>query len=312
MTDRRALLWRVVGGVFVLASLTFVGSRLVADADEVVVALGEVQPGLVVLSLAAALAGLGCTALAWRTLLAGQGFDLPVATAGQVFFLSQIGKYLPGSVWPYLAQARLGRDLGVPVSASAQTGVTFVLLHLVTGLVLGLPRVLLGERLDERFALAVVAVPVLLLLVHPAVVAWLTRRAARVLRVSVEPRRVPWPHLAAAVAWLLGGWLLYGVSLAAVVSPFEPVRPAGFGLLVSSYALAWSVGFIGAALVVVAAPAGLGFREVALYATLAGVVSPAAAAAVVLASRVVMTVGDALWALLAAATSRTRRSSPAA
>lgn len=312
MTGPRATVWRVVGAVFVLASLAFVASRLVADADDVAQALGRVEPGLVVVSLVAALAGLGLTALAWRTLLAGTGFPLPVTTAGQVFFLSQIGKYLPGSVWPYLAQARLGRDLGVPVAASAQTGVTFVLLHLLTGLVLGLPRVVLGERLDERFALAVVAVPFLLLLVHPAVVAWLVRRAARVLRVSVEPRSMRWTRLAAAVGWLLGAWLLYGVSLAAVVAPFDAVQPAGFGLLLSSYALAWSVGFLGAALVVVAAPAGLGFREVALYATLAGVVSPAAAAVVVLASRVVMTVADALWALLAAATSRARRDSPAA
>lgn len=307
MTQGRVLLWRLGGVAFVLGSLAFVVSRLVADADAVAQAADQVRPQMVALSLVAAIAGLGLTALAWRTLLAGTGFALPVVTAGQVFFVSQIGKYLPGSVWPYLAQVRLGRDLGVPVSASAQTGVTFVLLHLLTGLVLGVPRVVLGDSLDRRFSLAIVVVPLLLVLVHPRAVQGLTELAARVLRVSVTPARMPWQHLAGAVGWLLGAWVLYGVSLAAVVAPFEPVSAVGFGLLLSSYALAWSVGFIGAALVVVAAPAGLGFREVALYATLAGVVSPGAAAVVVLASRVVMTVGDAVWALLAAASSRVQR-----
>jgi uncharacterized membrane protein YbhN (UPF0104 family) len=70
-------------------------------------------------------------------------------------------------------------------------------------------------------------------------------------------------------------------------------------MLTSSYALAWSVGFLGAALVVVAAPAGLGFREVALFATLSGVVPSSAAALVVLLSRVLMTLGDLAWAVAA-------------
>jgi hypothetical protein len=243
----------------------------------------------------------GCTALAWRTLLAGLGAPLPVGDAGQVFFLSQIGKYLPGSIWPYLAQARLGKDLGVPVARSATAGVTFVLLHLLTGLVLGVPRVLLGDDLDQRFVLALVAVPVLAVLLHPRVLSRLTQLAGRAMRVQVAPVRPSWRALVQAVAWLLAAWLLYGLSLAALVAPFAAVSAGSLGLLTSSYALAWSVGFLGAALVVVAAPAGLGFREIALFATLSGVVPTGAAALVVLLSRVVMTLADLGWALLAGA-----------
>jgi hypothetical protein len=312
MTGGRALAWRVVGAVFVVASLGFVVSRLVRDWDEVSAAASQVSPLLLVAAFVAGVAGLGLTALAWRALLAGLGSPLPVATAGQVFFLSQVGKYLPGSVWPYLAQVRLGRDLGVPASRSAQAGVTFVLLHLVTGLVLGVPRVLFGEALDRRFVLAVWALPLLALLVHPRILEWLTGLASRVMRVQVTAGRMPGRSIAVAVGWLLGAWVLYGVSLAALVAPFQDVTPGGFGLLLSSYALAWSVGFLGAALVVVAAPAGLGFREIALYATLAGVVSPGAAALVVLLSRVLMTLGDVGWALLAAARSGVSRRSAAA
>jgi hypothetical protein len=129
----------------------------------------------------------------------------------------------------------------------------------------------------------------------------LTTLAGRVMRVEVLPTRLPWGTLLAAVGWLLGAWVLYGLSLAALVGPFEPLTPTSLGLLTSSYALAWSVGFLGAALVVVAAPAGLGFREVALFATLAGVVPSSAAALVVLLSRVLMTLADLGWAVLVGA-----------
>jgi uncharacterized membrane protein YbhN (UPF0104 family) len=308
----RRLAWRVVGVAFVVASLAFLGWQLAQDWDDIAAAVSQVSPGLLLASFAAAALGVGCTALAWRTLLGGLGSPLPVRDAGQVFFLSQIGKYLPGSVWPYLAQARLGQDLGVPVARSATAGVTFVLLHLLTGLVLGVPRVLLGDELDQRFVLALVAVPLLAVLLHPRVLSRLTQLAGRAMRVQVAPVRPPWRCLVQAVGWLAGAWVLYGLSLVALVAPFAPVSPGSLGLLTSSYALAWSVGFLGAALVVVAAPAGLGFREIALFATLSGVVPAGAAAAVVLLSRVLMTLADLGWALLAGARGGvTRRRAPA-
>jgi uncharacterized membrane protein YbhN (UPF0104 family) len=63
------------------------------------------------------------------------------------------------------------------------------------------------------------------------------------------------------------------------------------------FALAWTVGFLAAGLLVVT-PAGLGVREVALFAVLGPVVAGGGAvAAVVLLSRVVHTLSDAAWAL---------------
>jgi uncharacterized membrane protein YbhN (UPF0104 family) len=286
--------------VFVAASLAFLGWQLARDWDDIRAAAQQVSVGTLVVSFVAAVVGLGCTALAWRALLGGLGSPLAVGAAGRVFFLAQIGKYLPGSVWPYLAQVRLGRQYEVPAARSATAGVSFVLLHLLTGLVLGVPRVLLGDALDQRFVLALWTVPVLALVLHPRVLSRLTLLAGRVMRVEVTTARLPWRALALAVGWLLGAWVLYGASLAALVIPFQALTPGGLGLLTSAYALAWSVGFLGAALVVVAAPAGLGFREIALFAALAGVVPSGAAALVVLMSRVLMTLADLGWALLAA------------
>jgi hypothetical protein len=310
VTAGRAALWRVLGTTFVLASLAFLGWQVARDWDEIAAAAARVSGWLLALAFVAAIAGLGCTALAWRTLLGGLGSPLRRVEAGRVFFLSQIGKYLPGSVWPYLAQARLGKDLGVPVSRSASAGVSFVLLHLLTGLVLGAPRVVLGDSLDRRFTLALWSLPLLAVVLHPAVLGRLTALAGRVMRVEVLPTRIPWGALLSAVGWLLGAWVLYGLSLAALVLPFETISPVTLGLLTSSYALAWSVGFLGAALVVVAAPAGLGFREVALFATLSGVVPSSAAALVVLLSRVLMTLADLAWAVLAAGRRGVRRGPP--
>lgn len=303
-TSGRRWLWRIVGAAFVAAALGVVVARMVRDWDAVVDAAASYTTASLALSFGAAMAGLGCTALAWRRLLGGLGHPLGLVDASTIFFTSQLGKYVPGSVWPYVAQARLGAARGVPGSRAAQAGLTFVLLHLMTGVVVGLPRLLVGADLDARFSLALLVVPVVLVLVHPAVTTRMTALVARVTHVRLQPAAATWGSLAVASLWLLVAWLLYGISLAALVAPLEGLGPGMVVQLTSAYALAWSVGFVGAAVVVVAAPAGLGFREVALLATLTGIVAPGPAGLVVLLSRALMTLADVLWAGLVAASAR--------
>lgn len=299
MTGTRRALWRAVGIVVVAAALVFIARRLAGDWDAAVAAARSYTAAELGASFAAAMVGLAMTAAAWRRLLAGLGYLLPVRAAAGVFFVSQIGKYVPGSVWPYLAQARLSRQLDVPGGRAAQAGVTFVLLHLLTGVVVGAPRLVLGDDLDARFAWALLVVPVVLLLVHPRVTTWLGARAARLMRVEAVGAAPRWADLAVAATWLLAAWAAYGMSLTALVAPLEDVGPQDLLWLTSAYALAWSVGFVAAAVLVVAAPAGVGIREVALFATLNGVVGSGAAGVVVVLSRVVMTLADVLWAVVA-------------
>jgi hypothetical protein len=71
------------------------------------------------LALLTVLAGLFTSFLGWRAVLADYGGRLPLAGGLRVFFLSQLGKYLPGSIWPAVAQMELGREYKVPRRVSA-------------------------------------------------------------------------------------------------------------------------------------------------------------------------------------------------
>lgn len=212
----------------------------------------------------------------------------------RVFFLSQIGKYLPGSVWTFLAQMELGRDLGVPRRRSAVAGVLFVGMHTLTGLVVAagtLP--LVSPEAVRSYAWALALAPVGLIVLYPRVLNPLVDFLLRVARRPglEEPLRGG-PMLRAA-AWLLVMWSLYGVSTLLLAAPLgiEHGQQA-YLVAVGAYALSWAAGFL-----VVIAPAGLGIREAAMVLTLSRVMPLADAAAVAAASRVVQTVGDGLWAL---------------
>jgi uncharacterized membrane protein YbhN (UPF0104 family) len=302
---------RVGRALFVLAALGFLARQVLSDTDGVASGLRRIGAGHAVLSLLAALIGLGASGLAWRRLLAALGSPLPVRAVPPVFFVAQIGKYLPGAIWPYLAQIRLGREYGVPRSRSAAASVLFVLTHCASGGVVAaavLPWVSPG--VTRRFWWAFVLVAPLLVLLHPKVLLPLLRTAHRLARRGMAPERLDGAQVAVAVGWLLVTWLCYGVSLLVLVLPVtdESVGSAA-ALSLGGYALAWTVGFGVAAVLVVAAPAGLGFREVVLIALLSPVSSTGVATAVALLSRVVQTAGDGIWALAGVLTARAARGS---
>ncbi|WP_232831922.1 lysylphosphatidylglycerol synthase domain-containing protein [Nocardiopsis sp. FIRDI 009] len=257
----------------------------------------------------AGMAGLTGQMMAWRALLSGLGSPLPGGVAARVMFVGQLGKYLPGSVWAFVAQVELGRDWEVPrVRGAAATllavGVTVAVSLAVAAVALPLSSAEAARRWWWALALA----PLLLAALHPRVVGWGVRLAARPFArfrevAEAGPLRLPGRAMAAAVAWTLAAWVPLGAHVWVLTWAVggDPVR--SFGPAVGAYALAWTLG-----LLVVFAPAGLGVREAVLVVALAPVVDAGAALVVAVLSRLVMTVADVAWAGLSLPLSRTARS----
>ena len=244
-------------------------------------ALAAIGPAMALLALVPAAAGLVAAMLAWRRILADLGAPLPVRPAGRIFFTSQLGKYVPGSVWTFVAQVELGRAHRVPRAVSLAASLLAVVVSLTT--CLAVAAVLLplgaGDALRRFWWLWLVA-PVLLVAAHPGV----TVRALNVLL-----RALGRPPLAVAptVRGVLGAaglaalsWLLLGAQCAILVAAAGGRSAAALPLSVGGFALAFCAGVL-----FIPAPAGVGVRELALGLALATVIPAPAAAAVVLVSR---------------------------
>ncbi|MDT0331623.1 lysylphosphatidylglycerol synthase domain-containing protein [Nocardiopsis lambiniae] len=251
------------------------------------------------------MAGLTAQMLAWRALLAGLGSPLSVPVAARVMFVGQLGKYLPGSVWAFVAQVELARDRDVPrVRGTAATllavGVTVAAGLAVAGVALPLSSVEAARTWWWALALA----PLLLAGLHPRVVRWGVRLVARPFArfrevAEAGPLDIGGRAMAAALGWTLVAWVPLGLHLwllawAVGGDPWGSLAPA-----VGAYALAWTLG-----LLVVFAPAGLGVREAVLVVALAPVVDAGAALVAAVLSRLVMTVADVAWAGLSVPLSR--------
>lgn len=300
----------VLRGLLALLALTLLAVSIARQWEAVVDALGRMGLWWLALSLGAALVGLLFTGFAWRTMLADLGSPLPVGASLRVFFLAQVGKYLPGAVWPFVAQMELGRSLGVPRRRSAVAGLLFVGLHCATGLLVAsvtLP--FASPDAVRRYWWVLALTPVLLVVLHPRVLSPLLDRGFRLLRRPPLERPLTLRNVLRACGFLLVTWFWYGLSLLALAAPLGLSGGGSLALAVGAYALAWSAGVMVLGLV----PAGIGVRELVLAAVLLPVLPAGAATAVVAASRVVQTLGDAGWAVVAGLALRgsTRRAAQA-
>jgi uncharacterized membrane protein YbhN (UPF0104 family) len=250
--------------------------------------LGRVGLTRTLVSAACMLAGLFAGMLAWRRILTGLGSPLPVAIAGRIFFIGQLGKYVPGSLWPFLAQMELGRDHQIPRRRSVVALVIAVITSLATGLALaGLSVPLLPAHYRALLWWLVLPVPLLVALLHPRVLWAVLRRIPR-LRLTDGIDRPQLSTMFRASAWSVAGWLLFGLHIAILVLAFHSQHvTVVLALSVGGYAMAWCAG-----LVVFVLPAGAGARDLALVAALSGVIQAREALAVAVITRVVTTFCD--------------------
>lgn len=239
-------------------------------------------------AFAAVVAGLVAGMQAWRTMLSALGAPLPLGVASRVFFLAQLGKYLPGSVWPVVAQVELARDRGVDRSRSAAATVVSLALVLLSAVAVAaatLPFVA-GDA-ARRYWPVLLVLPVVAAVCWPPVLGRLLALALSVTRRPPLPTALDAPAVLRALGWSVVGWACFAVHVALLLSDLGVAAPRALALGAGAFALAWSAGFL-----VVVLPAGAGAREAVLTAVLVPFTGSAGALAVALASRLLLTAAD--------------------
>ncbi|RZS90180.1 hypothetical protein EV189_1963 [Motilibacter rhizosphaerae] len=287
----RALGSPQVRWAFVVAVLVGFATALWKSRHDLSRALRELSAGALGGGLAAVLVGLVASMLAYRALLADLGSPLPVVVAARIFFVGQLGKYIPGSLWPVVAQMEMGRDAGVPRQRSATAITLTILIYLGIGLLVGGVALLFASGVPVAYRWLVLAAPLLLALLHPRLLNPLVRRVVALARRPAPEHDLSGRGVLAAALWSLVSWVAFGVMVELLASSLGAPPGRALPLAVGGFAAAWSVGFL-----VVLAPAGAGPREVVLVAVLAPVLQRSEALAVSVVARLLMTLGDVLTA----------------
>ncbi|HUL78163.1 MAG TPA: lysylphosphatidylglycerol synthase domain-containing protein [Vicinamibacteria bacterium] len=233
---------------------------------------------------------------AWGRLLRGTGVGLPILELNLIMGLTQIGKYLPGSVAQHLGRTAMSIERGVPASTLFLTLVVEVLLTMVASLAVGVAGFVASVRTAGQLPVGHLQTAALagLCLVIALVGLGVASRSTPLLSRAWIPRLpgTPGPGARASstafavyvLNFALLGAGLYGVALAA-----SGVGPAELPFFIGVLAMSWIAGFVAPG-----APAGLGVREGVMAVLLTPRIDSARALEIIIAFRVATTLGDLL------------------
>jgi glycosyltransferase 2 family protein len=223
----------------------------------------------------------------------------PPLAAG--FYLSQLGKYLPGAVWQALAQVGYAARTGVPTGQAGTRLVVFGLTQAAGGALVGATLVVLGAGVNGVLRAASL-VPFLVLAAlldrrwMVRAVRWWQRRRGRPTRDELIP---PQKVILNAYLWTVGAMVAVSLAFTSLLHGITSDAPLA---AIPAFALAWTIGFLALPF-----PAGVGVREAVLLAILAPLVSTASilAAAVFLRLTAIVAEAAVLGASLALSRFRT-------
>jgi hypothetical protein len=245
----------------------------------------DLHPLPLVLSLLLRIAATLLTVSVWLGLYRGLGGSIGAPDAFRIYLLTNLGKYLPGKVVHAAGRVALLRDRGQP----AAVGVTSILLELMVSLlaaalvsVMSVPLLLRSQGLAQYATLvggvALLAVPLGLIVLHPKVLGILLKIVARKSPVGGSGplsttlpsyRRILGLLAVYTLVWICGSFGLFAAAQS--VYPLDVAwLPAMGGVAAASYVAGLAVPF---------APAGIGARE-GLMTLLLSTMMPAPAAAV--------------------------------
>lgn len=271
-----------------VACIAFVARRLADEWDGARESLQDADLAWVALAFAVAVIAMTSMALGWQRVLAALGAHIGSASAVAWYYVGEIGKYLPGTLWPVLGRAELARRGGVPRAVAYQSvALSLVLLYLAAAVV-G------GAVTEPLVVLPFVGAAALVL--HPAVAGALLRLARRVTGASLDLTPPSLPTSLALVASYVPTWLFVGTATWAVARALDPA--ARWVDVVPAAAASWLIGFLA-----VPVPGGVGVREAAFIAASNGLGGGVAAATAVVA-RFVFVAVDAIGAAALAARAR--------
>jgi len=251
------------------------------------------DPGFLLLSFVSTSCWYCVRAHVWRKILIHFGRPIPYREALRIFVLSELSRYVPGTVWQYFSRVYLSGLWNVPASIAVSSALMELLLMAVAAIPL-----ILWNIGDVFPALGHVQIALVLTFIVGAGVVLQPRALNRLgrsllprLRLEYTPIRITF--LETAWLWItcVLVWIAFGSGFVFFARSLTRVEFSDGLHIVSEYAASWLIG-----VVTIYAPAGLGVREGVLGFLLGKILPIGTALTIAVLSRIWLVFLELFWA----------------
>ncbi len=279
-----------------IAGVAFVVTTLVSKWDEVSDAFSQVDAINLILSLLLGLAAMTSIGWIWVTMIVARSHNVRHRNAMSWYFTGQLGKYVPGGIWPIVGRAELAVRNGIPrLDAYASTGLSLVTTYAAAVVTIGISAAATtGHRLIAVL-IAVGLIAAYAAFSQPSLRSVIIRVASRI---SSSASSLTDPKKFARLTVLhVPAWILMSLSTSVTATAFG----ANIGItdMLFITTTSWLAGFV-----VVGVPGGIGVREAVFTSLAGGIIGTPMAVSLALMSRVVFIAVDLSGALISNVISR--------
>lgn len=285
--------WRIAQVVAVAAVLVYVARRIASQWGEIA-ALPQsivVNWPLVAASALIVLCSYVVLIWTWQHTVRAWGEQIGFRDASRIWFVSNLGRYVPGKVWQIGAMGLLAQRVGVSPVAAVGSSLVISIVNILAGIAIA---VVFGVGVTgeaEWWAMPLIGVLVAGLVAAPWILPIVVRAAAVALRREIQPPKLPHSAIWKAALGCGVAWLLYGIAFRLLHVSLLGQGTGDLARSTAAFTGSYIAGFLALPM-----PGGLGVREDFLQRFLIqfGIAAGAEAWLIVLASRAWLTILEVL------------------
>jgi len=267
--------------LFVLAIFVFVGFSLFNNAKELHKFKDQFSPLLFLAATSIISIYLFLQSVIWKIVLKDLGCDSSQKGVSQLFFFSQLGKYVPGSVWVVLMRVERAGKLGIGKGQMFTAAIIEHLYSMIAGIIL----FLVGR--GDLYAYLTAFLLALLLTISPGFFVYGVNRLLSLtgrnpINVSITHKRSFY-----YLTLFLFTWTVFALGVWIAANSFDALPFNMMVLLGGYYALSFVIGFLAPF-----SPGGLGVREGAFVVLAGPLLGSPFAAVLAISVRVAFTLSE--------------------
>ncbi len=260
----------------------FLWGQISQNWEEVVQFEWQLNPGLLALSVGLHLLTFAAFSLVWSWLIGAYGFDVKFRSAFKIGYLANLGRYLPGKIWPVFGMAYIAKQVDIDERASVTSWAVALVYAIASSFAVCASIAAIYPELIDIVAklvprsvtlvgLSLVALVSLLLMLYPKIVSRLVNVGLRALRREQLDFDINRRTSIRVFFGYAGCWLLYGLSFWTFLQSINAGASIPIHVGIMSFILSYQIGYFA-----FFAPGGIGVRELALTYSLGPFIGPLA------------------------------------
>ncbi len=277
--------------LIIITIFFFLGKMLYQDWGKISSYQWEIEPTKLILSVVGLLIAYFFGAFGWGQILRRIGSRLSYSRGAAIWFVSLLGRYLPGSIWSAVGKIYLCEKEGI---SKSKTGVSVILEQayvLITGMVVFLFSLAFWHdrsSLHSLFSIFFIC-PVLLIFLHPRPLTAVLNPVLKWMKKAPLVINLSFYTLLKTFIFYLGYWAVFGIAFFLFIDSIYKIEFSKIVITSGIFAVSFVIGYI-----TIAVPSGLGVREGMLSLLLSNYMPAAVAIIISLGSRVWITAVELL------------------